>query len=40
MHLEHGQEEMLFPTLILIPIKCKHDSLEQRIDLRQGNETT
>lgn len=31
---------MLFATLILISVDCKHDGLEQSINLGHGNEST
>jgi hypothetical protein len=38
MYLEHGEQQMLFAALILVAVNGEHDCLEQRIDLRHGNE--
>jgi hypothetical protein len=26
-YLKHGQQKMLFTTLVLVPVNCKHNSL-------------
>jgi hypothetical protein len=31
---------MLFPTLILVPVQCEHDRLQQSIDFRKRDEPT
>ena len=37
--LEHGEEEMLLPTLVLVAIESEHDGLEQRVDFRQADKS-
>jgi hypothetical protein len=37
--LEHGQEQVLLPALVLVSVQREHDRLEQSVDLREGNET-
>lgn len=39
-NLEHGQKQVLFATLILIPVNREHDCLQQRIYLRHRDKAT
>lgn len=32
VYLKHSQEQVFFSTLVLVPIYCKHHSLQQSID--------
>jgi hypothetical protein len=37
-YLKHGQKQMFLTALVLVPVDCEHDSLEQRIDLGHGHQ--
>lgn len=37
-YLKHGQQQVLFSALVLIAVDCKHDRLQQLVDLRHGDE--
>lgn len=36
-YLEHGKQEMLFATLVLVSIDGKHDRLQQLVYLGHGD---
>lgn len=38
--LEHGKEEVLFATLVLVAIESEHDGLEKGVYFRQADEST
>ena len=37
-YLEHGQEEMLLATFVLVSVDCEHDGLQERVDLGHGDQ--
>lgn len=37
-HLKHGEQKMLFTTLILVSVDGEHDGLKEGVDLGHGNE--
>lgn len=39
-HLKHGQEQMLFATLVLVSVKGEHDCLQKCVNLCQTDKTT
>ena len=38
--LEHGEQQVLFTTLVLVSVDGEHDRLQQLVDLRQCDQAT
>lgn len=38
--LEHRQEQVLFPTFVLVSVEREHDCLQEDVDLGHGDQST
>lgn len=38
-YLKHGQQQVFFTTLVLVPVDREHDGLEEGINFGHGNQS-